>query len=356
MFLRVVAVVLFAATTGFAQEAFDPDTRAANGSPTTAPHSAWLDLRQHAAANSKPQTAPAWVESVNLVSIPATPGTPERTVFRIRVTHPSPELQLLMFRLFFDDKPEQRPSVVAWDELGAQVLQSGALGAGIDLPTSDTILLPMIGVSCIDVEVPGDGTTVRGAYMDWMTSRAVAHPLSAESRDVIPEPFAAAAPLRAPETDLETFGTVTATLAPETIRIGASVQQGAAFQFGLEALPLMALITFEVSSARVDSPPEVFVNGENLGAVSMTLPDLADPGYRGQSERLLSSMRFEYTGWLRAQKLVPAANLRAGTNDVVVIGGPGTPASAIRATQIQLKYLWDKSDYLLQPNAQPGGF
>ena len=31
---------------------------------------------------------------------------------------------------------------------------------------------------------------------------------------------------------------------------------------------------------------------------------------------------------------------------IVISGGAG--ASAIRATQIQLKYLWDKSDYLLR--------
>jgi hypothetical protein len=59
-------------------------------------------------------------------------------------------------------------------------------------------------------------------------------------------------------------------------------------------------------------------------------------------------MRFQYTGWLRAQKLVPAANLRAGTNDILITAGASTGASAIRATQIQLKYLWDKSDYELK--------
>jgi hypothetical protein len=31
-------------------------------------------------------------------------------------------------------------------------------------------------------------------------------------------------------------------------------------------------------------------------------------------------------------------------------GGAGTSNSAIRATQIQLKYLWDKSDYVLEPS------
>ena len=80
----------------------------------------------------------------------------------------------------------------------------------------------------------------------------------------------------------DTFGTVTATLATETIRIGASVEHGASFQFGLETQPLMALVTFEVSAPRIDAPPEIYLNGENLGPVSLTLPDLADPGVPGR--------------------------------------------------------------------------
>jgi hypothetical protein len=269
-------------------------------------------------------------------------------VFRIRIARPDPSLQMLLFRLFFDDKAEQRPIITVWDESGTQVIRSAPLGAGIDLPSSDTILLPMIGASAIDVEVPGDGKTVRGAFMDWMTTRQVVHPMAAEPRQIIPEPFAAAAPLQARPYDVENFGAVTATLAAETIRIGASVEQGASFQFGLETQPLVALITFEVSSARIDSPPEIYVNGQKLGPATMTLPDLADPAYRGETARLIDGMRFHYTGWVRAQKLVAASHLRVGTNDLVVVGGAGTPVSAIRATQIQLKYVWDKSDYLLQ--------
>ncbi len=347
----VFAAFFLAVDLAYAQDAFNGGL---NQGPTTLANptnasSAWLDLRQNATANSAPQSAPAWVESVNLVSVPAREGVRAQTIFRIRVSHPRADLRMLLVRVFFDDKPEQQPTIVAWDESGSQVLRSAALGAGTNLPTSDTALLPMIGVSCIDVEVAGDGGTVRGLFLDWMASSNVAHPLSAERRDIIPEPFAAAAPLHAPATDSETFGTVTATLAAETIRIGASVQQGAAFQFGLETQPLVALVTFEVAAARIDSPPEVIINGENLGAAALTLPELADPGFRGETERLVRPMHFRYTGWIRAQKLVPAANLHVGTNDLLVIGGPGTPDSAIRATQIQLKYLWDKSDYVLQP-------
>jgi hypothetical protein len=117
----------------------------------------------------------------------------------------------------------------------------------------------------------------------------------------------------------------------------------------MEAQPLVALLTFDVASPRVDSPPTVYVNGEAVGPVNLILPDLADPGYRGEVEAVATEMKFQYTGWIRAQKIIPLTNLKTGTTDILVIGGTGAPNSAIRATQIQLKYLWEKSDYQLRP-------
>ena len=311
--------------------------------------SAWLDLRQLPAANSKPQQTPDWVEAVSIVPAAKVLGVPEKTIFRIRLNRPTAEAQVLFVRLFFDDSPAHQPQLTAWDESGTVVVQSGPLGAGMGLSTSESVMVPMVGVSTIDVEVPGDGATVRGAYLDWMANAEVLHPISAEHRDLIPEPFSAMPPLHAAAQDTERFGTVTASLSDETIRIGTSVSDGAAFQFGLESEPLMALLTFEVASPNIASPPEVFLNGESIGTVAINLPDLADPAYRGETSSLVRGMRFQYTGWIRAQKLVPASSLRVGTNDLLIVGGAGTPASAIRATQIQLKYLWDKTDYQLRP-------
>lgn len=349
MLLRAVAfaLLLMAASSSRAQQAFPEALPPADANSNRAAPSAWIDLRQAAAGNSKAQVTPSWVEAVTLVPAITRPGVTPKTVFRIRLSRPKAEYQILLFRLFFDDKAGAQPELVAWDESGTQVVRSGPLGAGVELATSDQVMVPMMGVSCIDVEVPGDGSTVRGAYLDWMTSSEVVHPVNAEQRDLIPEPFGAAARLRASEKDTEEFGTVTATLAPETIRIGPTVPEGAAFQFGMEAQPLLALLTFEVASPKVQAPPEIYVNGERIGPASLSLPDLADPGYRGEMKSLVRQMEFQYTGWMRAQKMVPAALLKVGTNDVIVISG-GAGASAIRATQIQLKYLWDKSDYLLR--------
>jgi hypothetical protein len=218
----------------------------------------------------------------------------------------------------------------------------------MNLPSSDSVLIPMTGASSIDIEVPGDGKTVRGAYLDWMTSSEVVHPVNAEHRDVIPEPFSSVPTLHAPPDDVENFGTVTATLESETIRINGRTQESAAFQFPIEAQPLTALLTFEIANPRIDAPPEIYLNGQDVGPVSLVLPDLSDPGYRGEAQPLATQMHFNYTGWLRAQKIVPVASLIVGTNDLVIVNGTDTGASAIRSTQIQLKYIWDKSDYLLR--------
>jgi hypothetical protein len=210
------------------------------------------------------------------------------------------------------------------------------------------VMIPMKGISTVDVEVSGDGKTIRGAYLDWMMSSEVVHPVNAGHRDLIPEPFSSMPALHSPEQDTEQFGTVTATLSSDTIPIGPDIDHAATFQFGIESQPLLALLTFEVASPRVDSPPQIYVNGEDAGAATLMLPELADPAYRGEMESLLKEMHFQYTGWLRAQMLIPVGNLKVGTNDVMIIAGPGTPASAIRGTQVQLKYLWEKSDYLLK--------
>ena len=347
--LAALLLLLVAASSASAQEVFNQSLkiRAEKSTPKKV-DSAWLDLRQTPAAASKPQITPDWVEAVSTVTAEKADGEAEKTIFRIRISRPSPEAQVLFFRLFFDDHPDRKPQLIAWDESGSVVMQSGPLGAGVSLATSESVMVPMVGVSTIDVEVPGDGATVRGAYLDWMADAEVLHPMGAEHRDLIPDPFSSASPLHPASQDSEKFGTVTASLADETIRIGPDAAQGAAFQFGLEAQPLVALITFEVASPNIASPPEVFLNGQSLGPVSVTLPDLADPAYRGETASLIRGMRFLYTGWLRAQKLVPASSLKVGTNDLLIIGGRDTNASAIRATQIQLKYLWDKTDYQVQ--------
>lgn len=337
-----------AAGIAFAQEAIETDHAGPPVNPAATAGSAWLDLRQNAKPGSV-QVAPGWVESVTFIPAPEKAAAESRSVFRIRLNKPAGVSRVLFFRLFFNDKAAAHPEVVAWDESGSQLLRSGPIGTGIELETSQSVMVPMHGATSIDVEVPGDGSTVRGAYLEWMASSELVHAASAGSQDSVPEPFAATSALRAPPQDSEVFGTVTAALSAEPVRIGPTPEEGATFEFGIESQPLLALLTFEIANPSIDSPPELTVNGQAAGAVTLTLPELADPGYRGEMHPLVNRMQFQYTGWIRAQKIVPANLLQNGANNVVIVNGPNAAASVIRATQIQLKYLWDKSDYILKP-------
>src|SRR5712691_10144957 len=109
MLLRILALVwlLFATSNALAQEAFSnglPQKESAADNQPVA-ENAWIDLRQHPAAASRPQSAPDWVEAVNMTSSAGLDGTP-RTVFRIRVAQPAADLQIMFVRLFFDDNAD----------------------------------------------------------------------------------------------------------------------------------------------------------------------------------------------------------------------------------------------------------
>ncbi|HYY35878.1 MAG TPA: hypothetical protein VE867_05860, partial [Candidatus Binatia bacterium] len=104
MLVRAAFAIFFAAICRVsAQEAFT-DALPSPADATTVqpiPESAWLDLRQNAPQNSKIQNAPAWVEALTLLPAETTEGAPmTKSVFRIRVTQPSPDYQVLFFRLF----------------------------------------------------------------------------------------------------------------------------------------------------------------------------------------------------------------------------------------------------------------
>src|SRR5215475_13518695 len=135
MLPRAFAILMAAACRVSAQEALTDALPAPPAMLAAAPlpSSAWLDLRQTTSRNSKTQEAPAWVEALTLLPGELTEGgTASKSVFRIRVTRPGPDYKILFFRLFFDDKPNQQPELIAWDESGSHILRSGTLGAGMN--------------------------------------------------------------------------------------------------------------------------------------------------------------------------------------------------------------------------------
>src|SRR3981189_3827161 len=256
-----------------AQEAANRDSIGAGQTPAlaiTAPVSgnAWIDARESGTPGGG-ESAAGWVEAVTFIAAGAQADAAAPSVFRIRLARPGGRASVLFFRLFFNDQTAARPEIVVWDESGSQLLRSGPLGTGIDLESSEAVMIPMHGITTIDVEVPGDGNSVRGAYLEWMSSSGMVHASGVGSQDAVPQPFAATLPLHAPAQDSEEFGTVTASLSADLIRIGSASNQAATFEFGLESQPLLALITFEIAGPRLDSPPEGIANGANVGSAPL---------------------------------------------------------------------------------------
>lgn len=308
---------------------------------------AWLDLRH---ARPDAQTSPAWVEGLEYRGSRQTPAG-ARSVFRIRLMRPAAATDDLQIRLLFNDLPGQYgPEVTAWDELGAEVIRSGPLGQGLGLPSSETVTFPMNGVNYLEIEAPADGSSVRGVFLTWLAKTEIRQAADFPSGETIRQPFRVLAPRRASRDDAYLFGVVTAALQTDPLTLKSPAAASASFQFELERQPLVAVLTYEALGATVDAPPVVAVNGHALGASAFSLPDLADPAFQGLSRSLDPQMAFRYTGWIRGQKVIPGNLLKGGLNDLTLLLSNGSESVAVRTVEIQLKYNWEKLDYLLGPS------
>ena len=257
-----------------------------------------------------------------------------------------------MFRLFFDDKPKRSRKSSPGMNPAHRFCVPVKLGAGLNLPRSDTVMMPMMNVTSHRCGSAGRRHRPCAAPISigWQAAKSCIR-CTRRHRDLIPEPFRAATPLHATRNDTEVFGTVTAPLARNDPRWDRACKRSRRSNLEWKPQPLLALLTFEVASPKVEAPPEIYLNGEDLGPVTLVLPDLADPGYRGEMRSLVRQMQYRYTGWMRAQKLLPAVAFESGNKRFDHYRQEtGRGHSAIRATQIQLKYLWEKSDYLLRPD------
>jgi hypothetical protein len=349
------------------------------------PLTAWLDLRP-AAPGAPPQTVPSWVESFDFVATKpaASQGRLERmefgangeaitsnatkgeegdddddgrarSLFRIHLAHPAAATEDLQVRVFFDDRVGgPRPRVTAWDELGNELMRSRPLGQGLGLASSETVTVTMTGVSYLEIEGAEDGTQVRGVFLTWLDRAEVRQPADFPAGGTVREPFhILSTTRRRSRGDSYLYGVVTASLQKAPLVLNASDAPAASFEFPLEHVPMVAVLTYQVLGADIAAPPTVSVNGRAPEAANLYLPDLADPGYQGNARETDSALSFRYTGWLRAQQVIPGEWLTAGLNTVTLQLSNGVDALAVRSVEVQLKYNWDKFDYVLSPAATP---
>jgi len=313
------------------------------------PFTTWLDFRQ--LASGLPLRAlPIWLAGVTTDRIADAKGGMV-TLILIRLRDMPDFDQKRMLRLFFDDHAGATPSIIGLGANGEQKFARGPFGEGLDLPTSETILFSPAGIATVQIRVPGDGRNLRGAFLATLQPHTMMKALDFAAPGDLIDVFERNSALPLPANDVSLYGRVKATLDSTTVKLAAGGQQTMTWEFDLEAPPLLTMVNFEVSNADGQAPLEITVNDQPLGPVTVSWPDLADPGYLGLVQPLETGMRFRYAGWLRAQKIIPGAVLKAGTNRLTITLPAEGGVVAVRQLALQLKHNWKNLDYTLNPTS-----
>jgi hypothetical protein len=298
---------------------------------------AWIDF------GNPTGDLPIWIEGVEKQKITDNTGQVMDTVTRIRFRHFPGLVDEVSLRVYFDDEPNAQPALSGWTELGVRVLGPRTLGQGLGLPSSETVNVPLAGLDYVEIETPGDIERVRGALALALHTTETREGLDFGGTEAVTDPFGNGSPAVTGTDDVLLFGRVKATLEPGVVPLGSPGSDGQAieYDFPLERPPLIALLTFEMLNANVSTPPKVSVNGNDLGDVSVSVPDLADPALTGAIEGGRPDAVYRYGGWLKCQKIIPGSMLTAGTN-ALLISNPGNEAPvALRSIEVQLKYTTD---------------
>lgn len=312
------------------------------------PFTAWVELATLQPGQTAHTPLPIWVESIRRELAPRTSASGAAvapgTVVRVQLRRTALHHQEVQLRLFFQDLPGEAPQVRGWTEIGQTLYESGPLGDGLGLNTSETVIIPAGGVDYLEITAPGREGNLLGVFLTTVARTAVAYTPDFGGVESFVQPFGAVGRTRAPAQDTRLFSRVKATLQAEAFKISAHTP--ADWQLTLEANAGLAMLTFEVLNADGTFPPEVQVNGRSLGAVSVHWPDLEDPAYVGQIRPREREPRYKYEGWVRCQKLMGAAQLRSGENHLRITVSRAAGVIAIRNLELQLKELTPNLDYI----------
>jgi len=311
------------------------------------PFTAWIDFRQ--LANGQALTSlPIWLAGVTTNQQTDASGA-VTTAFQITLRQMPGLDQKRLLRIFFDDRAGAAPTVVGLDGGGVQKFSRGPLGQGLDLPNSDSVVFSTDGIAMVEIVVPGDGRSVRGAFLATLQSHPMMRALDFAPPGDLIDVFERGAALQTPANDLSLYGRVKATLDNGTVKISNGQPSSFTWEFELQALPLLSLINLEVLAADPQAPLELTLNDQPLGTITVSWPDLADPGYLGLVRPLETGMHFRYAGWLRAQKIIPGSALQTGLNRLVLQLPAGTSPVAVRNLELLLKHNWKNLDYTVNP-------
>jgi hypothetical protein len=308
------------------------------------PFSVWLDFKSLSKSRPRKTGLPIWLESIERMAVVG-----DRALVRIRLRRMGALSEELQLRLFFVDNPGAAPVISGWTETGSQPYSSVAVGEGLGEETAESLIIPATDLDYVDIEVPGDGSNLRGAFVSTLRRSEVFHGLDFDGPDELLDPFGASARTPALKDDLRLFGRIRATIDAAPLTIDPKDGGVAAYEFTLESRPLIASISFQMLGATPLEPLHAYINDAYIGTISVAFPDLADPAFRGASAPMEPDLRFRYTGWLKGQVMIPGSRLAEGLNKFVLRVTNSTGSIVVRTVEIQLKYPSSTFEYDLHP-------
>ena len=107
--------------------------------------------------------------------------------------------------------------------------------------------------------------------------------------------------------------------------------QGVRLLASLQGRPGFGRIRAQVSGLTPDEEPQIWVNGSPLGAVSLEVPRLDDPGYRSAGNN-----QWEYGGWRILTAFVPANWLVSGENQLDWSAPAGGRGMVVRNLRLEV--------------------
>ena len=258
---------------------------------------------------------PMWIKSVNVQHYNAA-GLNLPSSQANALSHTSVRLHLRKHN-FLAPKVEIRLSLApgdgagrisSWTETGTEVFHSEPIGSK-ETHVSETVLATTEGADYLEIDLPGDGSRLKGLFASAMRYAKVLQ----------------AVDFNAPPT-ADAFGNNISTLPPRSedrylwSRVDAVLESGAfalnagqseALEFELVSQPECALVTFEARNIPAEAPPVLQLNSQDLSAPSLSMPDLADPAWTSAGR---GSTLLRYTGWIRVQQFLSGAVLQKGKN------------------------------------------
>lgn len=315
------------------------------------PFSVWLDFNALSKASAPLPALPIWFQSFQSEAVPANGDTPPKTLFRLRLRRLPDLHHEMLFRVFFEDLPDMQPVVSAWSEAGKERFRATLPGSSTGLPTHESIILPLEGTDYVDIEVPGDGSSIRGAFASSLKDSPTRQTTDIAPAAELTDPFGNITSAATTEdADTKLFGRIKAVLDPGVVSLSLKAKTVEKWEFDLATQPLIAVVSFDILNADTGAAPVVTVNEGVPAYAGIHWPDLADPAYRGESRSLEQGMRFQYTGWLHAQAIISGKVLRSGLNKITIGLSEGSSSIAVRNVELQLKHNWKHFDYILSPS------